>query len=126
MKPPVEHVRISAKGKEILIKIKRNTGLEHWNEVCRIALCKSLSNPATPVKLEKYIDNAIDIEWKTFAGLYQNELAALIIVRAVKDGIDISKKDVLADYFRSHLERGITSLQNIKSLSNLFLKDFNL
>lgn len=122
MKPPVEHVKVSARGKEILIKVKRNTGLEHWNEICRIALCKSLANPTAPIKLEKNLDSSIDIEWKTFAGSYQNELAALIVLRAKKDDIDITKKDDLADYFRSHMERGITSIQNIKMLSNLCLK----
>ncbi len=48
MKPPVEHVKISAKAKEILVKVKRSTGLEHWNEICRIALCKSIANPTIP------------------------------------------------------------------------------
>lgn len=123
MRPPVEHVKVSARGKEILIKIKRNTGLEHWNEICRIALCKSLANPTAPTKLGKNLDSSIDIEWKTFAGLFHNELAALFVFRAKKDGIDISKKDVLSDYFRSHLERGIVSIQNIKLLSKLCLNE---
>jgi len=116
MKPPVEHVRVSAKGKEILIKIKRNTGLEHWNEICRIALCRSLANPTPVTKLDKIGDSAIDIEWKTFAGIYQQELAALLLLRAKKENIEVSSKDALSDYLRSHIERGISSLQNLKSL----------
>lgn len=119
MKPPVEHVRVSAKGKDILIKIKRNTGLEHWNEICRIALCRSLVNPTPPPKFERSGESSIDIEWKTFAGQYQKELAALTIIRAVKDGVDTSKKDMISDYFRSHIERGIASLQNTKNLNSL-------
>ena len=122
MKPPVEHVRISAKGKDALIKIKRNTGLEHWNEICRIALCSSLANPTPPPKHERIGDNSIDIEWKTFAGAYQEEFAALTLFRAAKDGIDISKKEALADYFRNHIERGIVSIQNTKSVANLAQK----
>lgn len=119
MKPPVEYVRVSARSKDILIKIKRNTGLEHWNEICRIALCRSLANLTSPPKQDKAGDSVIDIEWKTFAGAYQGELAALTLLRAQKDGIDLSKKDALADYFRCHIERGISSLQNIKTLSSL-------
>jgi DNA sulfur modification protein DndE len=119
MKPPVEHVRVSAKGKEMLIKIKRNTGLEHWTEICRIALCWSLTNPTPPPKQDKPGDSVIDIEWKTFAGAYQEELAALTILRANNDGIDLSRKDALADYFRSHIERGIASLQHVRNLSSL-------
>ncbi len=119
MKPPVEHVRVSAKGKDILIKIKRNTGLEHWNEICRIALCRSLANPTLPPKFERSGDSSIDIEWKTFAGAYQEELAALIIIRAVKDGVDTSKKEMISEYFRSHIERGISEIQNLKTLTIL-------
>lgn len=117
MKPPVEHVRVSARGKDILIKVKRNTGLEHWNEICRIALCRSLANPARPPKYEKSGDTSIEIEWKTFAGAFSRELSALTTLRAKKDDIDLSKKDVMAEYFRNHMERGIASLQTLKILT---------
>ncbi|WP_028324752.1 DNA sulfur modification protein DndE [Desulfatirhabdium butyrativorans] len=120
MKPPIEHVKVSAKGKEILIKIKRRTGLEHWNEICRVALCRSLANTAEPPQIDKAGDSPLDIEWKTFAGQFNIEITALLIFRAMKDGIDISSKDEMAGYFRAHLERGITSLQNVKNLSELF------
>lgn len=118
MKPPVEHVRVSAKGKEILIKVKRYTGLEHWNEICRIALCSSLSNPTPPPKWVKVVDSNIDMEWKTFAGPFQEELTAVILLRAQKDGIDVINKESLATYFRTHLERGLVSLQNTKKINN--------
>jgi DNA sulfur modification protein DndE len=120
MKPPVEHVRVSERGKDILVKIKRYTGLEHWNEICRIALCASLANPLPPTKVDKLADSNIDIEWKTFAGAYQSELASLTLLRAHKDGINISDKDHVTSYFRSHLERGIASLQTVKKLSSIY------
>lgn len=119
MKPPVEHVRVSAKSKEILIKIKRNTGLEHWNEICRIALCKSLENPTMPPDFERNGESSIEIDWKTFAGAYQEEFSSLIRYRASKDHVDLSKKEDLQEYFRNHLERGILSIQNFKGLTLL-------
>ncbi len=119
MKPPVENVRVSAKGKDILIKIKRNTGLEHWNEICRIALCRSLANSTKPPKFQKHGESSIEIEWKTFAGEYRRELSALTNLRARKDGVDLSKRDAVAEYFRNHIERGIASLQNEKNISAL-------
>lgn len=122
MKPPIEHVRVSARGKEILIKIKRHTGLEHWNEICRIALCRSLANPTPPPKIEKVGESSIDMEWKTFAGPFQEELAALVVLRVKKDGIKLSSKDAIAEYFRAHLERGIDGLQSAKSLSDIFME----
>ena len=120
MKPPVEHVRVSARGKEILIKVKRRSGMEYWNEICRVALCRSLANPTPPSKTDKTADSSIDMDWKTFAGSYQEELISLVLLRAQKDGVNLSKKDAISEYFRLHLERGINSLQNIKSLAEMF------
>jgi DNA sulfur modification protein DndE len=118
MKPPVETVRISTRGREILIKVKRKTGIERWNEICRVALCRSLANPSEPPKNSKVWDSAIEIEWKTFAGELGPDFTALIALRATKDKVDTSKKDAVADYFRAHLERGIASLQNTSGLES--------
>ena len=120
MRPPVEHVRVSAKAKDILIKIKRRTGLEHWNEICRIALCRSLANPAPPM-IEKTGESAINIDWKVFAGDAQEELSSIVIYRAQKDGVNSSNKEILSEYFRAHLERGISTLHNTKGLQDLFV-----
>jgi len=119
MKPPVEHVKISSKGKEVLIKIKRRTGLEHWNEICRVALCHSLACPTPIKKQEKSGESSIDMDWKTFAGSYQKELLALIVIKAEKDGVNASEKENFSEYFKAHLERGIFSLQNIRCLQDL-------
>lgn len=119
MKPPVEHVRVSAKGKEILIKIKRRTGLEHWNEICRIALCQSLSNPSLPPAVNKTGESAIDMDWKTFSGHLSDYITSLIIYRANKDGVNLSSKDAISDYFRAHIERGIISIQSMNGIQNI-------
>lgn len=120
MKAPIERIRVSTRGRDILIKVKRNTGLEHWNEICRIALCRSLSSPTTPQRMDKMVDSSIEMDWKTFAGEYQTELTALTLLKAHKDGVDVTKKDALADYFRAHLERGIAGLQNIRDLKTIY------
>ena len=125
MKPPVEHVRVSAKGKDILIKIKKRTGMEHWNEICRIALCRSLANKNPLSNIDKVTDSSIDMDWKIFAGVYHYELSSLILYRAQKDGVNLSKKDAISDYFRLHLERGINSLQNIKNITDIFIIEKN-
>ena len=120
MKSPVEHVRVSAKSKEILIKIKRRTGLEHWNEICRIALCRSLANPTPTPKLDKNSDSSIDMDWKTFAGTSSDFLSAAIYLRAKYDKVDYLNRDIIIDYFRSHLERGISGLQQLHNIAELF------
>jgi len=118
MKPPVDTVRISSQSREILIKIKRRLGIERWNEICRVALCRSLANPTKPVKPRNGWDSAIEIEWKTFAGDQSEIFLALSILRAHNDKIDPDKRDVFADYFRAHIERGIQSLQNVATFKD--------
>lgn len=118
MKPPVEIIRISSQGREILIKMKRRLGIERWNEICRIALCRSLANPITPKKPRNGWNSVIDIDWKTFAGENSETLSSLVLVRAHQDGIDIKKKDLISDYFRAHIERGIGSLQNVTTFAD--------
>ena len=118
MKPPVESIKISSRARDILITTKRKTGTEHWNEVCRVALCRSLANPSLPSKLEKNWDTAFEIEWKTFAGELSGEFTTLILLSAQKHGVDSTDRTALAEYFRSHLERGISNLQSISGLEN--------
>ena len=36
----VEHIRLSKQAKNQLIKLKRVTGIEHWNVLCRWALVR--------------------------------------------------------------------------------------
>jgi DNA sulfur modification protein DndE len=123
MKPPVETVRISSQSREILIKIKRRLGIDRWNEICRVALCRSLANPAKPTKPRNGWDSAIEIEWKTFAGDQSETFSAIAIMRAQMDKVDVDKKDVFADYFRSHIERGIQSLQNVTMFADYLSAD---
>lgn len=119
MKPPVEHVKISNKGRDILLKIKRRTGLEHWNEICRLALCKSLANNTPPPKVEKFGETAIDIDWKVFAGSYSDVFAALVVIKAKNDGIEISNGEEVSSYFRFHMERGIFLIKDTAELASL-------
>jgi len=118
MKPPVETVRISSQSREILIKMKRRLGIERWNEICRVAFCRSIANTTKPTKPKNGWDSAIEIDWKTFAGEQSDVFAALVLMKARKDKVDMEKKEAVSDYFRSHIERGIQSLQNINSFKD--------
>lgn len=119
MKPPVETVKVSARAKDTMIRVKRRTGLEHWNEICRIALCRSLATESEPPPWKGHGDAAIEMEWKTFAGTLNIELGVLVHFSAARSGIDLRSRDAVARYFRAHLERGIASLQNVKTLSEM-------
>jgi len=119
MKNPVDTVRVSERGREILIKMKRRTGLEHWNELCRVAVCRSLANKSPPPRFAGGGDSSVEMEWKTFAGGINAEISALLLLRAHAEGIDTQSRDALGNYFRSHLERGISGLQNVRSISGM-------
>lgn len=123
MKPPVETVRISSQSRDILIKMKRRLGVERWNEICRVALCRSFANPTKPIKPKTGWDCAIEIEWKTFAGDHSELFSSLAVLKARQDKIELDKKDIFSEYFRAHIERGIQSLQNVNTFSEYLALD---
>lgn len=119
MKPPVDTVRVSQRGKEILIKLKRNTSLDQWNVLCRWALCASLMRESKPQRLKGMGDSNIEMTWRTFAGAHTDHLAALVKFRADQHGVDLQQPDEIAAYFNAHLERGISNIQNVQSIAAL-------
>lgn len=119
MKPPVETVKVSLKGRDVLIQAKRHTGMKQWNELLRWAFCLSLANPDQP-KIVRKLDTGIDpIEWATFAGSYSDAYSSVFYMRALRDGVDISDPEMASSYFRAHIERGVSSLRSLKSLQSL-------
>jgi DNA sulfur modification protein DndE len=109
-------VRIGARGREILIKLKRYTGIGQWNTLCRVAYCYSLAIGTEPTHSPEKGDIALEIEWPTFAGPIKTELAALTAARATSAAV---VEQDLARYVRSHVERGLSALQNVRSSAEL-------
>lgn len=109
-------VRISARGREILIKLKRHTGIGQWNTLCRVAYCYSLAIETEPTEMPEKGDVALEIEWQTFAGPIKAELAALTVSRATAAAV--AEQDI-AKYVRSHLDRGLSAIQNIRSVEEM-------
>jgi len=120
MKPPVETVRISQQGRDQLIKLKRATGIEHWNIICRWALCVSLREPTVPIRaISSPSEGGVEISWKIFSGDLSDVLAALVFSRATKDRVDTTDPTALASYFRDHVHRGLGYLASGKETSDL-------
>ena len=126
MKAPLERIRVSQRSRDTLSTLKRRTGIEHWNVLCRWAFFDSLSNPNRPVIVKNLPESNLEIHWDVFAGDLGDYLLAAFAIRAAKDGVKPVKAEQ-AEYFRSHLERGINQLQNTKDLHDLFkrAKGFN-
>jgi DNA sulfur modification protein DndE len=105
----IEIVRVSEKAKIQLITLKRRTGIQNWNILCRWALCSSLSEKSEPPNEEIPSDSSIEMTWKTFTGGEEEIYLALIQLRASKAGIPLNREQV-NKYFRLHLHRGISYL----------------
>ncbi len=103
----IDTVRISEKGKTQLITLKRRTGIQNWNVLCRWAFCISLNEKKEPPNEEIPTDSNIEMTWKTFTGGDEELYLALIKQRAHTAGIK-SEREELIKYFRLHLHRGIS------------------
>jgi DNA sulfur modification protein DndE len=120
MKPPVETVRISQQGRDQLIKLKRATSIEHWNTICRWALCVSLREPTVPVRsIALNGEGGVEIAWRVFAGDLSEVLSALVYSRAIRDSVDTNDASALGIYFRDHVHRGLGYLASGKDTSDL-------
>jgi len=118
MKTPVERIRVSQRSRDTLVTLKRRTGIEHWNVLCRWAFCDSLANANIPVPATNAPESNLEMTWDIFAGEMGESLLAALAMRASKDGIPSTKVEI-ATYFRSHLERGIQQLQAAGDLPEL-------
>ncbi len=81
MKTSIETVHISQVGKDQLTKLKRITGIDQWNILCRWALLFSLADASEPTPVKIPVDSNLEITWKTFAGNYSDVLHAALLYR---------------------------------------------
>ena len=112
----IETVKVSEKARIQLITLKKRTGIQNWNVLCRWAFCLSLKEE-TPLPNETIVtDSSVEMTWRTFTGGDENLYLNLLMYRAKKDQIKI-EKDELNNYFKLHLHRGISYLNNLPSNS---------
>lgn len=119
---PIEHIRLSAKARDHLITLKRRTGIDNWNILCRWGLCVSLATKGAPPTAKHPADSNIEMNWKTFAGQHDELYWALIRERCRKDGLDPADEEIVAQQIRLHLHRGIQYLaadRSMKTVSDL-------
>lgn len=114
----IEHIRLSQQAKEQLIKLKRSTGIQHWNILCRWAFCVSLAEPSIPSPVKIPADSSVEMEWKVFGGAHQELYYALLKQRCHHDGLETSD-EVLTSQFRLHLHRGIGYLAADRQIKNI-------
>ncbi len=114
----IEHIRLSQQAKDQLTKLKRVTGIDHWNELCRWAFCISLAEQSVPPAARIPADSNVEMSWRVFGGRYADLYMALLKERCVRDGLGTTP-DILAQQFRLHLHRGISYLFGNKELRKI-------
>lgn len=114
----IEHIKLSQQAKDQLVKLKRYTGIEHWNVLCRWALCVSLAEKSIPPASKIPADSNVEMSWKVFGGRYSELYLALIKERCVRDGFG-TDPDTVAQQFRLHLHRGISYLAGNRELRRI-------
>ena len=121
----IETIKVSEKAKNQLITLKRRTGIQNWNVLCRWAFCLSMAEKTAPPQEEIVTDSSVEMTWKTFSGGQENLYTSLLLLRAKKDGIELEEQKI-SHYFKLHLHRGISYLngsqtESIERFINLVL-----
>ena len=105
----IETVRVSERARYQLMTIRKRTGIENWNVICRWALVVSLKDQSIPPHENIVTDSSVEMTWRTFGGTYEKTYLSLLIQRLIKDKIDITKENV-NNFFKIHLHRGLSNL----------------
>lgn len=113
----VETIRLGADTKIHLSTLKRRTGIQNWNTICRWAFCLSLSDPAPVRSLEERGVGAVEMTWKTFAGAYDDVYLCLLVDRCQRDHGAVDR-DLLATTLRQHIARGAARLASNRELQS--------
>lgn len=114
----IEHIKLSQQAKDQLIKLKRLTGIQNWNVLCRWAFCVSLAEPSIPSPAKIPADSSVEMTWKIFGGANHEIYYALLKERCHRDGLG-TENEILATQFRLHLHRGIGYLVADKQIKNI-------
>jgi DNA sulfur modification protein DndE len=117
MKAAIDNVKICEKDKEILIKIKKNTGIDQWNVLCRIAFLLTVQ------KKYKFASNygvsKIDLDWKTFSGKYDEILKLLIDYSAKEVSLSGEKIQSHSKYLEKKISLGISEMKKVKNVLDI-------
>ena len=114
----IEHIRLSQEAKDQLSWLKRKTGIQNWNVLCRWAFALSMRESTRPPQINIPSDSNVEMTWKVFGGEYQDIYYALLKQRCHKEKYELTN-EVLAEQFRLHLHRGIGYLFANKTINNI-------
>lgn len=112
MKPPVQSVVTTPRGRDQLINLKRQTGVAQWNILMRWAVCASLreETPPPPAERDGSDGDRVSVDWETFAGELNQEINASFWMRHATEPSH-GTPQAAAESFKRHLQRGLNILE---------------
>jgi DNA sulfur modification protein DndE len=105
----MERIRLTASARNQLATLKRRTGIEHNNALCRHALCISLANPSIPPEETFNLNGGIEIDWRTFTGGHEALYYNLLVTRLLSDGLRVTES-AIRQTLLLHVHRGLSYL----------------
>jgi len=105
----IDRIRLTAAAKIQLSTLKRKTGIEHYNSICRHALCLSLANPTLPPEEDLSFSSGVEIDWRIFTGGHEELYLNLLLSRAARDDVVVSS-ETIRKLCASHMHRGLSYL----------------
>jgi DNA sulfur modification protein DndE len=118
----IKQIKVSAQGKDQLVRLKSRTGIQQWNILCRWAFCVSLAEETPPTPVDIPADSNVEMNWHVFGGEFQEIYFALLKERCLEDGIELSDESAVNRQFRLHLHRGLAYLatpNRVRSVADL-------
>lgn len=102
----INTVTLNKSSKDRMTTIKRYTGIENWNTICRWAFCISMADQTIPPQIDRKGETGVEMTWKVFSGELSDIFLAMLQKRCIDDGIEISDKN-LNQQLWLHLDRGV-------------------
>ena len=118
--PVAESIRLGPATKTRLSTLKRRTGHDNWNVLCRWAFCLSITDSEKIQERNDDPGTAIEMSWKTFAGDHEGIYQLLLVNRAEQDGINTDHIN-WSELIRRHVVRGVTRLVSSKQTDSISL-----
>jgi len=114
----IETVRLTARARNQLVTLKRRTGIDNWNVICRWAFCVSIAEPHPPRAGTADGEPGVEMTWRTFGGEYADIYLGLLKQRCLADGLP-TDHDSLVESLKLHIHRGIGYLANRSGPQNI-------
>lgn len=114
----VDTLRLNHRAKNQLSALKKRTGIEHWNVLCRWALCRSLSEPGRADGKKYKRESAVEIAWRVLVGPHGELYESLLKQRLAVEGHAINAES-MQECLRAHVHRGIAYLSSDRSFDSI-------